>query len=81
MQPTHQELWLSFAGDCTLGSEQDRQTSSGGFLSVVDDHICISALPFASRLPELQAAKVGSVVNMCFARALVFSERNPELQM
>eukprot|EP00667_Euglena_gracilis_P017554 EG_transcript_18528 len=42
----------------------------GHYLSVVDDNICIASLPSVFRVPELEAAKVGSVINMCYGRAV-----------
>jgi len=38
---------------------------TGEYLSIIDDDICIAALPSASRLPALEAANVASVVNLC----------------
>ena len=38
---------------------------TGRYLTVVDDQICVAALPTRARIPDLERARVCAVVNMC----------------
>jgi hypothetical protein len=55
-------LWI-----CHYFGNRFARDGSGtpAFLSVIDERICVSSLPFASDVEEMQLAKVKSVVNMC----------------
>lgn len=50
-EPQEEIFWLSFAGDCTLGTEQASYGAPGSFVDVVGTDY---AYPFASVLPYLK---------------------------
>jgi len=56
-------LAIIFATDALGG--RFLHDGAGNFLSVIDDHICMSSMPLSSNLPEMREANIRSVVNMC----------------